>query len=205
MVSQYAFFINSDACSGCKTCQVACNDKNDIPLGLHCRRVYEVTAGSWQKKGSAWSCTVAAYNLSMSCVHCLEPACLVACPAEVIWKREDGLVFIDDARCSRCRRCESACPYNAIRYDPSSDKLSKCDFCYDYLDAGLPPACIAACPNRAMEYGDYDVLKKKYGDVCRVFPLPDPSALGPALIIKPHRNTALVQSLEPEVANWGEL
>ena len=205
MVSQYAFFVNSDACSGCKTCQVACNDMNDIPAGQHWRRVYEITAGGWEKKEGAWVSTVVAYNLSMACVHCLDPTCLSTCPSQVIWKRDDGIVLIDDSRCSRCRRCESACPYGAIRYDATTDSLRKCDFCLDYLDSGLSPACVAACPNRALEFGEYDELRRKYGDLSRVFPLPDPSIAGPALIIKPHRNAALVQSRDPEVSNWGEL
>jgi len=205
VVSQYAFFVNSDACSGCKTCQVSCNDKNNIPAGVHWRRVYEVTGGTWEKKGNAWISTVVAYNLSMSCVHCFAPVCLEICPSQVIWKRDDGIVLIDESRCSRCRRCESACPYGVIRYDAVTDMLVKCDFCMDYLDAGLPPACVAACPNRALDFGDYSELKIKYGNVSRVFPLPDPSVAGPAIIIKPHRNAALVQSRDPEVANWAEL
>jgi anaerobic dimethyl sulfoxide reductase subunit B (iron-sulfur subunit) len=205
LVSQYAFFVNSDACSGCKTCQVSCNDKNNIPVGVHWRYVYEVTGGSWEKVGNAWVSTVVAYNLSMSCVHCMAPVCLDSCPSQVIWKRNDGIVLIDESRCTRCRRCESACPYRAIRYDPVTDMLLKCDFCMDYLDAGLPPACVAACPNRALDFGDYDELRIKYGNVSRVFPLPDSSVAGPALIIKPHRDTALVQSRDPEVANWAEL
>ncbi len=205
MVNQYAFVVNSDACSGCKTCQVACNDKHDILPGVHWRRVYEVTAGTWEKKGSAWVSTVVAYNLSVSCHHCMDPACLTACPSDVIWKREDGIVLVDESRCSRCRKCESACPYGAIRYDASSDSLRKCHFCVDYLDSGLPPACVTACPNRALDYGDFGALRAKYGDISRVFPLPDPSIAGPALIILPHRNTALVHSRDPEIANWAEL
>jgi anaerobic dimethyl sulfoxide reductase subunit B (iron-sulfur subunit) len=205
LVSQYAFFVNSDACSGCKTCQVSCNDKNNIPAGIHWRRVYEITGGSWEKKGNAWVSSVVAYNLSMSCVHCFAPVCLDSCPSQVIWKRDDGIVLIDESRCSRCRRCESACPYGAVRYDAVTDMLLKCDFCMDYLDAGLPPACVAACPNRALDFGDYNDLKIKYGNVGRVFPLPDPFVASPALIIKPHRNAALVQSRDPEVANWAEL
>ena len=102
-------------------------------------------------------------------------------------------------------RCESACPYGAIRYDATTDSLRKCHFCLDDIDSGLPPACVAACPNRALEFGEYDELRRKYGDLSRVFPLPDPSIAGPALIIKPHRNAALVQSRDPEVSNWGEL
>ncbi len=205
MVSQYAFFVNSDACSGCKTCQVACNDRNNVPRGQHWRRVYEITAGNWEKKNGGWVTTVAAYNLSMSCVHCLEPVCANNCPSQCIWKREDGIVLIDDTRCSRCRRCESACPYSAIHYDAGSDMLGKCHFCVDDLDSGSPPACVIACPNRALDFGEFDQLRAKHGDIFKVFPLPDPSIAGPALVIRPHRNTEIVQSRGPEVANWGEL
>jgi anaerobic dimethyl sulfoxide reductase subunit B len=205
VVSQYAFLINSDACSGCKTCQVACNDRYSVPMGQHWRRVYEVSAGSWEKRGESWATTVVSYNLSISCVHCIEPVCATICPSQCIWKRNDGIVLIDETRCSRCRRCESACPYNAIRYDPSADMLLKCHFCVDYLDAGLPPACVTACPNRALDFGDFDQLRAAHGNVFRVFPLPDPSIAGPAMVIRPHRHTELVQSRGPEISNWGEL
>jgi len=68
MVTQYAFLINSDACSGCKTCQVACKDRNDLPAGLHWRSVYEVVGGDWQASPEgAWTSTVAGYNLSVAC------------------------------------------------------------------------------------------------------------------------------------------
>ena len=68
-MSQLAFFINSDACSGCKTCQVACKDRHNLPAGLHWRRVYEVTAGTWTRKGAIWNSGVVAYHLSVGCFH----------------------------------------------------------------------------------------------------------------------------------------
>lgn len=205
MVSQYAFVVNSDACSGCKTCQVACKDKHDIPVGVHWRKVYEVTAGSWQKQDSAWIATVAAYNLSIACSHCLEPVCIPSCSSKAVWQREDGIVLIDESRCNRCRQCEHACPYDAIRFDAVTNTISKCHFCVDYLDAGLPPACVTACPNRALDFGDYAVLRQKYSDAVRVFPLPAPSIARPSLFIIPHRKTALIQDLGPEISNWEEL
>jgi len=66
-------------------------------------------------------------------------------------------------------------------------------------------ACVAACPNRALDYGEFEDLKRKHGSVSQVFPMPDPSLTGPAIVIKPHRHAALVQSRGPEVANWEEL
>jgi anaerobic dimethyl sulfoxide reductase subunit B len=205
MVYQYAFLVNSDACSGCKTCQVACKDKHDLPAGVHWRKVYEVAAGGWREEDGAWISTVAAYNLSMACNHCLNPVCAPPCPTQAIWKSETGLVLIDESLCRNCRACILACPYGAIFFNPAMNTTTKCNFCLDYLDSGRPPACVAACPNRALDYGDYAELKRKYGDASQVFPLPAASVATPALVIIPHRNTALVQSRGPIVANGEEL
>jgi len=204
-MSQYAFFVNSDACSGCKTCQVACKDKNNLPAGLHWRRVYEIAAGGWQKKADAWTTTVAAYNLSVACHHCAEPVCGTSCSTDAIWKRPDGVVLIEQFRCTKCLKCRADCPYEAIRYDAATNTVSKCDFCLDYLEAGLPPACVAACPNRALDFGDYEDLKRRYGGVDRVFPMADAALSRPAIVIRPHRSAAAVQGSDPEVANWEEL
>jgi anaerobic dimethyl sulfoxide reductase subunit B (iron-sulfur subunit) len=204
-VTQYAFFVNSDACSGCKTCQVACKDRHDVRAGVHWRRVYEVTAGSWAQKDGAWTSTVAAYHLSMACLHCQTPVCARPCSTDAIWKRPDGIVLIDDSRCTKCRKCENDCPYGAIRWDGDANAVRKCTFCVEDLEAGLPPACVAACPNRALEYGEFEDLKRKYGTESRVFPMPDPALTGPAIVIRPHRHAAQVQSRNPEVSNWEEL
>lgn len=204
-MSQYSFFVNSDACSGCKTCQVACKDKNDLPAGTSWRRVFEVAAGGWQKKGDAWTHTVAAYNLSVACHHCFDPACTRNCSTDAIYKRDDGIVVIDQARCTKCNKCAADCPYDAIRASGSGAQVSKCDFCVDEVSKGRAPACVSACPNRALDYGEHEALVKKYGSVNRVFPLADPAIARPALVIKPHRHAALVESREPEVANWEEI
>jgi anaerobic dimethyl sulfoxide reductase subunit B len=204
-MNQYAFFVNSDACSGCKTCQVACKDKNDLAPGLQWRKVYEVTAGSWRKKGEAWTTTVGAYNVSVACHHCAKPVCGQQCSVNAIWKRPDGIVLLDAARCIKCNKCRMDCPYEAIRYDAGANAVSKCDFCVDYLEAGQPPACVAACPNRALDYGQLDDLRRRYGSVDVVFPLADAREYGPSIVIKPHRQAATVQANEPEVVNWEEL
>ncbi len=204
-MTQYAFLVNSDACSGCKTCQVACQDRHDLPAGIHWRIVYEVTGGDWRREEDTWISTVAAYNLSVSCHHCMDPSCLPACFAQAIWKRSDGIVLIDESLCNRCHKCEAACPYGAIRYDLTANLVAKCHFCVDLLDAGLAPSCVAACPNRALDFGDYDELSRKYGGLHRIFPLPETDGNRPALVIIPHRNAVLVQGRDPRVANSEEL
>ena len=205
LVSQYGFFVDSDACSGCKTCQIACKDKNDLKPGVLWRRVYEITAGGWLKKDGIWVPTVTAYHLSLACHHCLEPACAPACSTQAIWKRDDGIVLIDRTRCTVCRACLAACPYSAIRYDAAANAVTKCDYCLDEVGAGGTPACVAACPNRALDFGDLAELRRKYGDRAQVFPLPDPGLAKPALVIRPHRSADAAEKNDPEVSNWGEL
>ena len=93
-----------------------------------------------------------------------------------------------------------------VRRDPlgrHANAVRKCDFCVDDLDAGRPPACVAACPNRALDFGEYEDLKARYGRESRVFPLADPSIAGPALVLNPHRNAAAAHA--PEVTNWEEV
>ena len=204
-MSQLAFFINSDACSGCKTCQVACKDRHDLPAGLHWRRVYEVTAGAWQKKGDAWTNTVAAYHLSVACHHCADPVCGKQCSVDAIWKRPDGIVLIDQTRCVKCNKCRADCPYEAILYEGATNAVSKCDFCVDDVEAGRPPACVAACPNRALDFGELDDLRRRFGSIDRIYPLEDPAASRPAVVFKPHRHAAAAAGREMEVANWEEL
>jgi anaerobic dimethyl sulfoxide reductase subunit B len=202
---QLAFFINSDACSGCKTCQVACKDRHDLPAGLHWRRVYEVTSGAWQRKGDAWTNTVAAYHLSVACHHCLDPVCGRQCSVDAIWKRPDGIVLIDQTRCVKCNKCRADCPYEAIRYEAATNAVSKCDFCVDDVEAGRPPACVSACPNRALDFGELDEVRHRFGSIDRIYPLEDPAASRPAVVIRPHRHAAAAAGREMEVANWEEL
>jgi anaerobic dimethyl sulfoxide reductase subunit B (iron-sulfur subunit) len=205
MVNQYAFFFDASACSGCKACQVACKDRNDLEPGVLWRRVYEVTGGGWERKGGAWVPSLAVYNISMACNHCLKPVCGLSCPVKAIWKRDDGIVLIDSARCIGCRYCEWACPYGSIRFDLRKNVVSKCDFCVDAVEAGEPPACVAACPERALDFGDLDELRRKYGDVRTVHPLPDPAQTDPALVIKPHRDSSRAAEKKAEVSNWEEV
>jgi anaerobic dimethyl sulfoxide reductase subunit B (iron-sulfur subunit) len=141
----------------------------------------------------------------MACNHCEKPVCGLSCPVKAISKREDGIVFVDTGACIGCRYCEWACPYTALRFDARTNTVSKCDFCYDAIDAGGTPSCVAACPQRALDFGDLAELRKKYGDVRRIFPLPDPSQTEPALVIKPHPDAAKAEERAAEVANWEEV
>ncbi len=152
----YAFVLDASACSGCKACQAACKDKNGLPVGVLWRRVYEVTGGSWKQQGAAWTSTVFAYNLSVSCNHCTHPKCAGVCPVNAFTVRPDGIVVLDASKCVGCGYCAWACPYGAPQYDRAAGRMGKCDFCCDNLDAGLAPACVSACPLRALDYVEVD-------------------------------------------------
>ena len=196
----YAFYFDSSSCSGCKACQVACQDKNNLPLGMLWRRVYEVSGGQWTRTGEAWTSTVFAYNLSIACNHCVHPKCAGVCPVDAYEVRPDGVVLIDPQKCIGCGYCAWACPYDAPQMDRSGGSMTKCNLCCDNLDAGLPPACVAACPLRCLELVETDdpginalgqVLWKISGAE-HPFPLSKLSRTEPHMVIKPHPGVKLV-------------
>jgi anaerobic dimethyl sulfoxide reductase subunit B (iron-sulfur subunit) len=205
MAKQLAFYFDSGSCTGCKACQVACKDKQDHGVGILWRRVYEITGGSWERKNDIWESGVFAYNLSVACNHCQKAPCLAACPTGAIIKGPHGIVEIREDLCMGCRYCEWACPYGAPQYDYNSGKMTKCDFCRDYIEEGRNPACVAACPMRALDFGELEDLKGKYGDSEQIFPLPSEEMARPALIITPHRDSLKAKKTKARIANREEV
>jgi formate dehydrogenase iron-sulfur subunit len=108
--------------------------------------------------------------------------------------RPDGIVYIDSSKCIGCGYCAWACPYDAPQVDQSAGIMTKCDLCHDDLDAGLPPACVAACPLRCLDLveineegiEDQGLVLWKVPGVEHPFPLPKLSRTEPHLVIKPH-------------------
>ncbi|MDZ7844401.1 MAG: DMSO/selenate family reductase complex B subunit [Anaerolineales bacterium] len=190
MVKQYAFYFDASACIGCKTCQIACKDKKNNTPGVNFRRVVEYGDGGWVPhpvhKELLMPSNFFAYYVSSACMHCEEPICVEVCPTGAMHKREDGVVLVDESKCVGCRLCEQACPYGAPQFNEESGVMTKCDLCIDFLEAGLQPACVASCPQRALDIGELEELKKKYGDVNAIEPLPDGQYTKPAIVITPH-------------------
>ncbi|HLV49106.1 MAG TPA: nitrate reductase subunit beta [Aliidiomarina sp.] len=88
------------------------------------------------------------------CEHCLNPACVAACPSGAIYKREeDGIVLIDQDKCRGWRMCVSGCPYKKIYYNWKTGKSEKCTFCYPRIEAGLPTTCSETCVGRIRYLG----------------------------------------------------
>jgi Fe-S-cluster-containing dehydrogenase component/DMSO reductase anchor subunit len=93
------------------------------------------------------------FHLSLACNHCLEPACLVGCPANAYTKDpRTGAVLIDEDTCMGCRYCSWVCPYEAPQFNPTTGIMEKCTFCDNRQADGLAPACVIACPTDALRF-----------------------------------------------------
>jgi formate dehydrogenase iron-sulfur subunit len=140
---QLAFEVDLSRCSGCKACVAACHALN----GLDERE-------TWRDVGLLVGGTPAlpvVQHVTTACHHCVEPACMSACPVDAYEKDPiTGIVRHLDDQCFGCRYCTLACPYDVPKYQPSRGIVRKCDMCADRLKVGEAPACVQACPHEAI-------------------------------------------------------
>lgn len=205
-MTQLAFFFDGTRCTGCKTCVFACKDKNNLEVGVAYRKVYECVGGDTTKDAQGCcSTTCFCYYVSLSCNHCSHPACVDVCPTEAMRKDDEtGLVSVDVDRCVGCGYCHLSCPYNAPKVDREKGHSAKCDGCLDLVAAGGIPACVAACPARALRFGTVDEMVL-LGDRADIAPLPDPAATTPNLFVKPSRDARPVGPGNVTVGNVAEI
>jgi len=200
-----AFHVDTRYCTGCKTCQLACKDKNELPVGQLWRRVYEVSEGGWEPRGKAWLHSVTAYNISISCNHCQKCICEEVCPVKAYSRDENGIVTIDQNRCMGCKYCAWACPYGAPQFNPLTGRMGKCDFCRDRIEEGLPPVCVEACPMRVLSWGDRKELELRFGHDAHIFPLPAAELTQPSLLIHPHQKALSIDAPPQNLSNSEEV
>jgi len=163
---KWIMVIDLAKCDGCKDCTKACNAMHFVPPMQEWIRVYEVLDNP----------AAGPYYLARPCLQCDNPPCVRGCPVGATFKRSDGVVIMDQDRCSGCRNCIAQCPYSARSFNwtepphtpeelsrPYSMERSyphrkgvveKCDFCTDMLRAGKLPPCAAKCDMAAVYVGD---------------------------------------------------
>ncbi|MBI2953924.1 MAG: 4Fe-4S dicluster domain-containing protein [Chloroflexi bacterium] len=179
---QLGFYFDQRRCNGCYTCVIACKEWHGIPAGTaFWRRLITIEEGRFPRPWLA--------HISLSCFHCATPACVPACPASAIHKRdEDGIVVVDQSLCILgCRSCLHACPYDAPQFRTAEAKMEKCDLCEDRLQEGKEPMCVATCPLRALKAGPMDDLKEAYGaEGVECLPgLPGAAQTSPSALFRP--------------------
>lgn len=206
MNKQHGFYIDTEKCTGCKTCELSCKDYKDLGSEVNFRRIYEYTGGDWhQDSNGSWIADVFAYYVSMACNHCNNPACTAVCPTGAMHKRDDGFVLVAENICIGCRHCESACPYGAPQYNAEKNHMTKCDGCYERVGEGKQPICVESCPLRAIDFGPMDELTAKYGHQRDIAPLPPSHLTQPNLIVRLNPNAKPTGSRAGTLANPQEV
>jgi formate dehydrogenase iron-sulfur subunit len=176
-MSVTGFFTDSTLCIGCKACEVACKEWNDVPhdgfsfSGLSYDNTLALGHSTWRHVKFVELDTIigrggnAADHMSWEfssdvCKHCENAGCLEACPTGSIIRTEFGGVFVQPDICNGCGYCIVSCPFGVIDRRPDDGRAFKCTFCYDRQKAGEIPACAKACPTQSILFGDLDELQR---------------------------------------------
>jgi formate dehydrogenase iron-sulfur subunit len=161
---QVAKLIDVSKCIGCKACQVACSEWNNVraPIGEmtgHIQNPDDLGPDQWTlMRFNEWDNPQTGELEWLirkdGCMHCTDPGCLKACPAPgAIVQYANGIVDFNEANCIGCGYCLKGCPFNIPRYGPTDRKAYKCTLCSDRVAVGLEPACAKACPTGSIMFG----------------------------------------------------
>jgi formate dehydrogenase iron-sulfur subunit len=166
-----AKLIDVSKCIGCKACQAACLEWNDLreEIGVN-HGVYDnpldLTPDSWTVMRFTEWVNPETSNLEWlirkdGCMHCADPGCLKACPAPgAIVQYTNGIVDFIHENCIGCGYCVKGCPFNIPRISQKDNKAYKCSLCSDRVAVGQGPACQKACPTQAIVFGTKDEMKQ---------------------------------------------
>jgi len=151
-----AILVDVTKCTGCEQCVDACIEANGLdPLKAQVDRAVSKDGLSENRFLSVPKVDQGRF-VRMSCMHCLEPSCVSACLVGGLTKTPDGPVVYDADKCIGCRYCMLACPFHIPRYewDEKVPFVQKCTMCADRQKEGGIPACVEACPNEALKFGE---------------------------------------------------
>jgi len=160
------FFTDTTVCIGCKACEVACKQWNQLPddgfafSGLSYDNTVQLSASSWRhvafvEQTDRW------LMMSDVCKHCARAGCLEACPTGAIVRTEFDSVYVQPDICNGCGYCVVTCPFGVIDRLESDGRAWKCTLCYDRQRGGLEPACAKACPTDSIQFGDIAELRMR--------------------------------------------
>lgn len=165
------FFTDTTVCIGCKACEVACKQWNQLPddgyelTGMSYDNTIDLGASTWrhvsftEKSGAngemKWLFS------SDVCKHCERAGCLDACPTGSIIRTELGTVYVQPDICNGCGYCVVSCPFGVIDRQEEDGRAFKCTLCYDRTKEGLEPACAKACPTDSIVYDVVDNLRER--------------------------------------------
>jgi len=139
MGTQLVFSVDPNTCIKCKTCEMSCNEYYGL-TDVHRRNVLTYISGQGESP----------IHLSIACNHCINPVCMYVCSENNFQKRRDGIVVLDASRCKGCQKCVKACPYQAPKLNPITNRVDKCNFCVDRINEGLRPICVENCVTGAL-------------------------------------------------------
>jgi formate dehydrogenase iron-sulfur subunit len=171
------FFTDSSICIGCKACEVACKEWNNVPedglefTGHSYDNTGTLGCNSWRHvafieqtrpvavPGSQDTGDVRWLMSSDVCKHCAHAACLDVCPTGALTRTEFGTVIVQDDICNGCGYCVPACPFGVLDKRREDGRVWKCTLCYDRLRGDLEPACAKACPTKSIQFGAFEELQ----------------------------------------------
>lgn len=149
---RYGLVIDLERCIGCHACTIACKVENGIEHGSWIR--VEMRDGQPLDTARGQFPELTMHYLPLTCMHCQNPPCMGACPTDAIYRRDDGVVILDIAKCNGCQACLTACSYRVILWDETTGLATKCHLCAPRLEQGLEPFCVLCCEDQAIHFGD---------------------------------------------------
>ncbi|MDY7219240.1 formate dehydrogenase subunit beta [Denitrificimonas sp. JX-1] len=169
-VDEVAKLIDTTLCIGCKACQVACSEWNDLRdevgsnVGVY-DNPNDLTADSWTvmrfEEHQTTEDDLEWLIRKDGCMHCEDPGCLKACPSPgAIIKHANGIVDFNQDKCIGCGYCITGCPFDVPRISEKDKKAYKCTLCSDRVAVGLEPACVKTCPTGAIVFGTKEDMKE---------------------------------------------